>query len=384
MRQSARWRRLSLAIVLASSTSGCRERAWAPIVRTDSIPRAATTADLPAVDSHARPIRLGFVGDLMQYKEQTQDDFHESYARIAPYLRSFDLTIGNLEFPVDSTLPPRPDPGTHRFNGSTRHLDAIADAGFDVLQTANNHCFDRGVIGMVRTLEAVESRGMRAVGTARSRDALWAGPLLMRVNGLTIAFRAYTQVLNVWADSLGRRIEPPPDLPVFVVPFYGWRGQNRERGVTLFQDHVAEAHRAGADFVVALVHWGNDYYARPTAEQRNAGHDLIDAGFDLVVGTHSHVLNGPEVYRGKLIAYSMGNFLAHGPNLESRTGAVLQAEVVPGPPGQPAVLLSFGYLPVFVRFPQDIVVPLDSTGGPEEARAWTNARRVLGSSIVRH
>ena len=81
---------------------------------------------------------------------------------------------------------------------------------------------------------------------------------------------------------------------------------------------------------------------------------------------------------------SMGNFLAHGPNLESRTGAVLEAEVVPGPPGQPAVLLSFGYLPVFVRFPQDIVVPLDSTAGPEEARAWTNARRVLGSSIIRH
>jgi poly-gamma-glutamate capsule biosynthesis protein CapA/YwtB (metallophosphatase superfamily) len=111
---------------------------------------------------------------------------------------------------------------------------------------------------------------------------------------------------------------------------------------------------------------------------------MIDAGFDLVVGTHSHVLTGPEVYRGKLIAYSMGNFLAHGCNLEARTGAVLEVEVVPTSPTQPAAVRSFGYEPVFVRFPAHELVPLDSADGPAEAKAWTFARQVLGSSIVHH
>jgi poly-gamma-glutamate capsule biosynthesis protein CapA/YwtB (metallophosphatase superfamily) len=178
----------------------------------DSMLLPASPADLPPIDSKARPVRLGFAGDLMQHEQQTHDDFHRSYSRIAPYLRSFELMIGNLEFPVDSSIPAGPDPGTLRFNGSTSHLDAIADAGFDILQTANNHCFDRGLAGMLRTLDAVEGRGIRAVGTARSLDSLRAGPLLVRVNGVTIAFRAYTRILNVQVAGAepGPRRRPVP------------------------------------------------------------------------------------------------------------------------------------------------------------------------------
>jgi poly-gamma-glutamate synthesis protein (capsule biosynthesis protein) len=251
-----------------------------------------------------------------------------------------------------------------------------------VLQTANNHCFDRGVIGMMRTLDAIEGRGMRAVGTARSIEALWAAPLLVTVKGLDLAFRAYTIPPNVQVDSLGRRIQPR-DLPVFVLPFNHWRDQNRMRGLALFRDHVAQARSAGAEFLVALVHWGKEYYARPTADQRDAAHDLVDAGFDLVVGTHSHVLNGAEVYRGKLIAYSLGNLMSQGRMIESRTSAVLEVRVVPGSRTKPAAVAGFGYWLVFLRHPDHLVEPLDSATGPVEAQAWAFARQVLGSSIVR-
>ena len=65
---------------------------------------------------------------------------------------------------------------------------------------------------------------------------------------------------------------------MFVLHFENWRDQNRVQGQALFRDHAAPARSGGADFLVVLAHWGEEYYARPTADQREAAHDLVDAG----------------------------------------------------------------------------------------------------------
>jgi poly-gamma-glutamate synthesis protein (capsule biosynthesis protein) len=357
-----------------------REKPYRPTIVADAIPTPASASELPRLTAAGNRIRLGFVGDLLQYSEQRNDDFRRSYSLVAPHLRSLDLAAGNLEFPVDSTLPAGPDPGTVRFNGSPAHLDAIVDAGFDVVQTANNHTYDRGTNGMLRTLASVRGRGLRTVGTDTSRERLDTVPVLIAIRGARLAFRAYSMPLNTYRDSAGRPTWVPRDVPIDALDFEHWRGANRTHGQTLFRSHVAQARAAGAGFVIAMVHWGREYYLAPSADQRQAAHDLVEAGYDLVIGTHSHVLVPPELYRGKLIAYSLGNFLARIVVPETSVGAVLDVDLVEDA-GRLAVA-GFGYRPTEVRQPGHVVTPIDSARSTRDAAAWSVARRVLGSALV--
>ncbi|HET8624326.1 MAG TPA: CapA family protein [Gemmatimonadales bacterium] len=375
----------ALALVLAGLIGGFwgvtlleRDRPYVPTTVADSIPPAADPAAVPAAQAGGARIRLGFVGDLMQTEAQRHDDFRRSYAGVAPHLRVLDLAVGNLEFPVDSTLPVGPDPGTVRFNGSTAHLDAIADAGFDVLQTANNHCNDRGIPGLLRTLAAVRGRGMQPVGTATSRDSLDAVPVVVEIKGIPIGFRAYTMVPNVYRYT-GMPEWPSRELPVDAFDFEYWNGEDRAYGQSVFQRHVAQARNAGAQFLVALVHWGREHHLAPSEGQRRAAHDLVDAGFDLVVGTHSHVLVPSELYRGRLIAYSLGNFLTRPLTFVSSVGAVLEVDVVAGASG--ASMAGFGFRPTYIRRPTRELIPVDSARSSVDAAAWMVARRVLGPGL---
>jgi poly-gamma-glutamate capsule biosynthesis protein CapA/YwtB (metallophosphatase superfamily) len=132
--------------------------------------------------------------------------------------------------------------------------------------------------------------------------------------------------------------------------------------------------------VVALVHWGREYYLAPADDQRRAAHDLVDAGFDLVVGTHSHVLGGTELYDGLLIAYSLGNFLSRSLGLETSVGAVLEL-VLAGNAARMGVA-EFGFRPTQVRMPGHVITPVDSARSEGDAAAWEVARRVLGPALV--
>jgi poly-gamma-glutamate capsule biosynthesis protein CapA/YwtB (metallophosphatase superfamily) len=356
------------------------EKPYRPVIVADSIPTPAAAEDLPSPPPGGLRIRLGFAGDLMQFGEQRNDDFRGSYALVAPHIRSLDLAVGNLEFPVDSTLPAGPDPGTVRFNGSPAHLDAIVEAGFDVAQTANNHTYDRGLDGLLRTLASVRARGLRPVGTDTTRARLDADPVLVEVKGVRLAFRAYSTPPNTYLDPAGRPGWVPCDVPMDALDFEHWRDVDRAHGQALFRSHVAQARAARAGLVIAMVHWGRQYYLAPSADQRRAAHDLVDAGYDLVIGTHSHVLVPPELYRGRLIAYSLGNFLSQTVSPETSVGAVLDVDLVEH--GGRVVVAGFRYRATEVRLPGHVVTPIDSTRSSRDAAAWAVARRVLGRALV--
>ena len=369
-------------LVAWGGVAAFREKpAWRPPVFADSIPPAPSRSDLPPVPPGGNRIRLGFVGDLMQHEEQRRDDHRRSYALVAPRLRALHLAVGNLEFPVDSTLPIGPDPGTARFNGSPAHLDAIADAGFDVLQVANNHANDRGPEGLLRTLAALEGRGIQAVGGAQNTSALEQHPVIRDVSGIRLGFRAYTIPPNAYFDSLGAPEWASRDLPIHALDFEHWRAADREHGLAMFRRHVGQARGAGAEFIVAMVHWGREYYLAPSVAQRLAAHDLVEAGFDLVVGTHSHVLVPPELYRGKLIVYSLGNFLSRATSPESAVGALLEVELARADDG--VAVADFTFRPTVVRKPGHVITPIDSAAGLEASEAWAVARRVLGATMIR-
>jgi poly-gamma-glutamate capsule biosynthesis protein CapA/YwtB (metallophosphatase superfamily) len=204
----------------------------------------------------------------------------------------------------------------------------------------------------------------------------------MEVGTLTIAFVAYTFPPNVYMDEAGNPIPWPGDWPIHELYFDDWSGPFREEGIALFTRHVAAARAADADFTVAFVHWGQEWRYAPNRHQRLAARDMVDAGIDLVIGSHSHVLNPAELVNGRLVAYSLGNFVSAFQDLEVRTSAVLEVTLVEGP-GERISVGDFAFRPILTRGENHTVRPIDTKAKGPAKRALEHAQRILGKAAVR-
>lgn len=254
-------------------------------------------------------VEIALVGDVMMHRPQIDAartpegtyDLSGVFEGVAPWLRGADLAIANLETVLGGEAM-RGYTGYPMFNSPDTLLDALVDAGVDVLQTANNHSLDRGVEGLQRTLRQIEGRGLARTGTwatPEERERPWAR---LRAGGLEVAVLASTYGTN------GLRL-PEGD---------GWM-LSRLQDDTLLRD-VEAAARSGADLVVVGVHWGREYVHAPDPWMRELARALVDAGADVVVGTHPHVLQPAEVLRtadalgrprDALVLYSLGNFVSN-------------------------------------------------------------------------
>lgn len=345
---------------------------------------APTSADLepPPMGPPLVEARLLLAGDIMQHASQALDDFDATYAKVAPLLQQGDVVVANLEFPVVASTPAGPEPGSVAFNGTPAHLDALTKAGFTLLSTSNNHAFDQGMEGVAATLDEIRSRRMTPVGTAETRAELDERPVIINVRGLRIAFFAYTFTLNTYADEQGSFPDPPADFPAYILNFAEWTDEYRQRGVALLCEHVSRARAAGADLVVALPHWGDEWNFNATEDQKAVARDMVDAGFDLVAGSHAHVVAAPDIVRGHLVAYGLGNFVSDFSDVRTRTGAVLAVTAKKDAAGHTAIT-HFAFVPLLTRRKGHVVEPLDGRSADEDARAaWELSSKVFGKALV--
>ena len=325
-------------------------------------------------------VRLAFVGDIMQHREQAQDDFLQTYQAIQPVFSEYDLVVGNLEFPVDPGEPVGPPPNSAQFNGSRGHLRALALAGVDLVSTANNHAFDMKMSGALSTLELLGEEEMEAFGTGGTEAE--TDPIVLEIDSIRIAFVGYTFPPNVYVDE-NRTPQPwPSEWPINDLYFDDWSGRYRDEGTAMFHRHVSVASSEDADFLIAFVHWGEEWRMAPNRHQRLAARDMIEAGFDLVIGSHSHVLNPPEVIDGKLVAYSLGNLVSAFRELELRTSAVLEVQLVKEESGEISVG-DFAYRPTLVHGKHHQIHPIPLGADGEERQALSFAERILGEAVVR-
>jgi len=218
-------------------------------------------------------------------------------APVADLLSGPDLTFANLETPV----APDADRGSkeYQFNAPVAALTALARAGVDVVSLANNHAFDQGRVGFEETVRRVAAAGLTGVGAGPSGRS--AGPLVLEVNGIRLAFLAYAYGFNQPGNECAPGREACLQASLL----------DRARAV---EDVRAAA--AVADAVVVSLHWGVEYEAQPRSEDVELAHRLADAGAIAIVGHHPHVLQPVELYRREdgstaLVAYSLGNFLSN-------------------------------------------------------------------------
>ncbi len=219
-----------------------------------------------------------------------------------------DLRIANLETPLCEPGPIHyPLKLVHLRSSAPPATLSLRNAGFNLVSLANNHLLDYGPQAMMSTIETLDQAGIKHAGAGRNETEA-RGPVFLDIAGRRIAFLSFCSM--------------PPTA-------YGARDDRPGTAFIRDEDEVLaeiRAAKARADLVLVAMHWGRDYIPFAPARNRRLGRACIDAGAALVIGHHPHVLQGIEVYRGGLIAYSLGNFV-FGNGANPRYGAILEAEL---------------------------------------------------------
>lgn len=263
----------------------------------------------PAAEPRERT--LLFVGDVMLSRGvgarmQSEGDWTFPFQEIAETLAAADLTFGNLECPVSDTGRNRHN--LYSFRADPRAIEGLKFAGFDVLSVANNHMYDWGPDALLDTVRRLREAGIHPVG-AGANDLEAHYPAIVDLGGLRIAFLAYVNVDPKQATAA-------PDRPGVA-----WLEPERVLADIRFA-------RPLADLVIVGLHWGVEYAARPGRSQVELAHQMIDAGADLIVGGHPHVVQPMEEYQGRWIAYSLGNFVFDQKDPATRRAVILKVRAV--------------------------------------------------------
>lgn len=296
----------------------------APTTTTTTVPITITVAAVGDVLPHA-PI-LNSVRDPLTGSY----DFGSVFARIAPYLTKADYTLANLETRLGG--PQVGYSGYPMLNSPTELAFALKGAGVDLVATANNHSLDLGWDGITGTLDRLDTAGLAHVGTYRSMQERRT-PFIADIRGIRVAFLNYTASLN--------GLIPPEEQKGYAVN-------------TLDADVVAEdalaARSWGADVVIAILHYGDEYEREPSQEQLDISQEILSRGVDVIIGSHPHVVQPIAhivQYANKYVIYSLGNFVSAQRLRYRDSGLVAYVRIEKR--GLGCFVTGVSYLPVYVQ-----------------------------------
>jgi poly-gamma-glutamate capsule biosynthesis protein CapA/YwtB (metallophosphatase superfamily) len=265
-----------------------------------------------AVVAAKAPLEVTFAGDVMVAETPGEiiEKGDDPFALVAKYLRPDRLRIANLECVVATGGKALEKPFTFRAHPRTI---PVVQKYFDAVSIANNHSGDFGKQAFAEQLDLFDRARLPYFGGGRDLASAHA-PLIIERQGLRIALLGY-------AEFKPRSFEASATQPGIA-----WSGEDEH---VLFD--IAEARtRYHADLVIPFLHWGWEDEGTPCERQREFARRMLDAGADMIVGAHPHVTQGAEIYRGKPIIYSLGNFLFNGFDTEATTtGWLLEATLTP-------------------------------------------------------
>ena len=277
-----------------------------PLVNSSAttVSQSADSKEKTTVTEQETRARIMANGDLLYHdiiyisakKTDGTYDFHENFEYVKPWLKQADLVLGDFEGTVnkDHYLA-----GYPLFNAPGEVMDAIKDAGYQVLDLAHNHILDSQIEGVVSTADAIEKAGMTPIGVYTHEPRDKAPIVIKEVNGIKVALLAYSYGFNGIEQSISQE------------------DYNRYLS-DLDEDKMkAEIERAEkeADITIIMPQMGVEYQIEPTEEQKKLYHKMIDWGADIIFGGHPHVVEPAETVEKngdkKLIIYSMGNFISN-------------------------------------------------------------------------
>ncbi|MDQ7792848.1 MAG: CapA family protein [bacterium] len=275
---------------------------------------------------------------------------HHPWDHVRAVLTGADYTLANLECAISTRGQPQPGK-QWTFRGKPETLEGMRAGGVDLVNLANNHVLDYGMDAFLDTLDHLDAYGIARVGGGRNLAEALA-PHIWEKDGLRVGFLGAAALYPMGWDATASR-------PGVLVTHYETTVMKAVRDL-----------REAVDVVVVTVHWGEERATTPNAYQRRYARALVDNGAHLVIGHHPHVLQGMEVYRGSVIAYSLANFVFTFSGWEdSRDSIILLATVDAGG------VASVRIVPVAVAWPAKGTVTEVGRPRPLEGE---EARRVIG------
>jgi poly-gamma-glutamate capsule biosynthesis protein CapA/YwtB (metallophosphatase superfamily) len=270
-------------------------------------PAGAEQSPTPTPDARPTTLTVTAAGDLLVHEALTEQaaadaaadggtghDFTRVLAAIAPVVHAADLAICHMEQPLAE--PDGPFTGWPLFSAPPQLADAAATAGFDTCSTASNHSLDTGMAGVARTLDNLDRVGIAHHGTARDEQEART-PNIVDVRGVPVAQLSYAANFNGIPLPEGKPWAANPLEPEAVIA------------------DARRAREAGAEIVIASLHWGTEYQVEPDIGQLGLAEQLLAAPeIDLIVGHHVHVVQPLEKIGDEWVAYGMGNLTARFPD----------------------------------------------------------------------
>lgn len=281
---------------------------------------ATTETTAPTEPFIVSTASIGVTGDVLMHspvmnaarKPDGTYDFSDNYVFMQDYFNSFDLMIANLEVTLGG-----PDAGEYRgyptFNCPDDVVDGLLVSGVDMLLTANNHTYDTGHKGFMRTQQVLNEKGMLHLGTRQSEEE--KNYMVQDLNGIKVGMLCYTYETGDTSD--GRKclngIPVNKDDTNLINSFsYGDLDGFYSEVTTALESMDQE----GADFSMVFIHWGDEYQLSPNTHQTKIAQGLCDLGVDVIVGGHPHVIQPFETLTSEsghntYCIYSVGNAMSN-------------------------------------------------------------------------
>ncbi len=286
------------------SQTGSGEQA---MTRPDTVQAALEAVPVVKHDRVADPndptVTLMFSGDVTlgeAFEETIGKDYDHAFAAMDEY-RQADLAMVNLENPLTKATIPLPDK-QFNFKADPESVKVLEKGGVDLVTLANNHTMDFEEAGLTETMDTLDRSGILHLGAGRDEKEA-RRPEIVEVKGQRVAYLGY-----YGAD--------------FHAAGEGKAGTNFADEARIAAD--IKSIRDQVDWIVVNFHWGEELATYPAEWQIDLAHFTVDQGADLIVGHHPHVLQGAEIYKGRPIAYSLGNFIFGGNSRKDYDTAVLK------------------------------------------------------------
>jgi poly-gamma-glutamate synthesis protein (capsule biosynthesis protein) len=264
------------------------------------------------IESTEETISLNFVGDILAARavETTmrKTSYDYPFAKITDDLAAADITFANLETPLIGTATSGKTTigGTTVFRGDVAFADALKRAGIDIVSIANNHMKDQGQSGVLSTVQTLDAAGIAHAGAGKDLNAARA-LTVVETKGVRVGFLAYNDGDVVPESYHATDVQSGTNI----------------MDIQRLKVDVLRA-RPQVDVLIVSMHSGTEYItAHPNTHQTTFARAAIDLGADMVIGHHPHVLEPLEIYKGKYIFYSLGNFVFDQPWPDTKESALV-------------------------------------------------------------
>jgi poly-gamma-glutamate synthesis protein (capsule biosynthesis protein) len=231
------------------------------------------------------------------------------FEKVASALRESDVVFGNLETVISHKNLNEKSLRSAQLRASPESVEGLKYAGFNVLSLANNHIMDHGREAMLDTMKILSENNIKCLMEGAEEQVVFD------IKGMRIAFIAFNLVKE---ETIGEIVTAEKII-----------------------ERVTSAKELG-DILIVSLHWGDEYISRPSPKQIEMGRKIIDAGANLVIGHHPHVLQGIERYNSGMIAYSLGNFVFDMHQKKMRESVILNCNL------SKALGIEINIIPIFI------------------------------------